>query len=167
VTRPVVLSLGSNLGEREASIAAAVAGLRRLPRLDVTAVSSLYVTAPVGVVGHPDYVNAVVLGRTTLAPRELLRHTQALESALGRVRRAGVVAPRTLDIDLICVGDLTIDTPDVTLPHPRATQRAFVLVPWLELDPDAVLPGVGRVADVVSLLDTCGVRRHDDSAGVR
>lgn len=147
--RRVVCALGSNQGDSLGLLRRAVQMLADLPGLRVTRVSAVYRTAPVGGPEQPDYLNAVVIGETDLPARTLLARAQEIERALGRVRleRWG---PRTLDIDLIVVGDLELDTPDLTLPHPRAHERAFVLVPWLEADPDAVLPGRGCVADLVA-----------------
>ncbi len=138
----VVLALGANQGAAQETLRAAVSDLARVPGLEIVDVSPLARTAAVGGPEQPDYLNAVVLARTTLAPRALLRATQAIEQAHGRerVERWG---PRTLDIDLIVVGSTLAVTDDLELPHPRAHERAFVLQPWAQLDPDAVLPGLG------------------------
>lgn len=157
-----VLSLGSNVGDSLATLRAAVARLAGLPGVAVTAVSPLYRTRPVGGVEQDDFLNLVVLAALEGPdPLELLRRTQAIEDDLGRARvvRWG---PRTLDIDLVAVGTDQCAGPDLTLPHPRAHERAFVLVPWLDVDPDAALPGHGRVADLVAALDTTGVQRLDE-----
>jgi 2-amino-4-hydroxy-6-hydroxymethyldihydropteridine diphosphokinase len=145
VTR-VVLSLGSNLGDRHATLDAAVGALAA--RLSVVAVSPYYETAPVGGPDQPGYLNAVVLADTDLPPRELLAFCQSVEAAAGRVRleRWG---PRTLDVDVVTYGSVVSADPDLTLPHPRAHERAFVLRPWLDVDPAAELPGHGRVADLL------------------
>ncbi|MGC8669510.1 MAG: 2-amino-4-hydroxy-6-hydroxymethyldihydropteridine diphosphokinase [Chthonomonadales bacterium] len=135
------LSLGSNLGDRQAHIAAAI---RRLaaPGLRVTGVSSIYETEPVGYTPEPvpKYLNCVVQIHTRLSPEELLRHAQSVERAGGRTStfRWG---PRTIDVDLLLYDDLAIATPLLTIPHPRLKERAFVLVPLFELDPNLVLPG--------------------------
>jgi len=138
----VVLALGSNVGASQDTLRAAVQALRDLAGLDVVAVSPLARTAPVGGPDQPDFLNAVVIGRTTLAPLDLLRATQEIEREHGRERleRWG---PRTLDIDLIVYGGILAVTDELELPHPRAHQRAFVLQPWAQIDPDAVLPGLG------------------------
>lgn len=158
---PVVLSLGSNQGDPLATLTEAVARLAASDGLTLRAVSPVYRTAPVGGVEQPDFLNVVVLGDTEALAEDLLEDTQGIETALGRVRdvRWG---PRTLDIDIIDVAGRLDDDEDLTLPHPRAHERAFVLVPWLDVDPDAVLPGHGRVADLVAGLDAGGVRRLDD-----
>ncbi len=138
----VVLAIGGNLGPVAETLRAAVHELTRVTGLDVTAVSPLARTAAVGGPDQPDFLNAVVLARTTLAPRELLRACQGIENAHGRERdvRWG---PRTLDIDVIVYGSVLAVTDDLELPHPRAYQRAFVLQPWAQADPEAVLPGLG------------------------
>lgn len=143
-----VVSLGSNVGESAAMLADAVARLRAASGVEVTGVSSLYRTAPVGGVEQPDFLNAVVLGETTRTPAELLSLCHELEQAHGRTREVRW-GPRTLDVDVIAYGELVSDDPILTLPHPRAHERAFVLVPWLELDADARLPQ-GAVRDLVS-----------------
>jgi len=141
-----ILSLGSNLGDREATIRAAVRDIAMVA--EITAVSSLVETAalkPTGVdAAAPAYLNAVVAVRTHREPLDLLRELLAIEAAHGRVRdiRWG---DRTLDIDIVAFGEVISDAAELTIPHPRAAERAFVLAPWLELDPEAVLPGFGRV----------------------
>lgn len=140
---PVVLALGANLGDPAATLRDAVGALARAEGVRVTAVSPLARTAPVlapGQAPQPDYRNAVVLAATTLAPLELLALAHRIEDAHGR-RREEHWGARTLDIDLVAVGDLVVTAPDLTLPHPRAHERAFVLVPWARTDPAAVLPG--------------------------
>lgn len=152
----VVLSLGSNLGESEATLRAAIEELTRVVRVD--AVSSFVYTQPQGVVDQPEFVNCVVLCETSLAPTELLAAVQRIELAAGRTREVRW-GPRTLDIDLIMCDELTSDDPNLTLPHPRAHVRAFVLVPWCEVDPDAVLPGYGRIDALIPSVASQGVRR--------
>jgi dihydroneopterin aldolase/2-amino-4-hydroxy-6-hydroxymethyldihydropteridine diphosphokinase len=156
----VVLAIGGNLGPVAETLRAAVHELTRVPGLEVTAVSPLARTAAVGGPDQPDFLNAVVLARTTLAPRELLRACQGIENAHGRERdvRWG---PRTLDIDVIVYGSVLAVTDDLELPHPRAYQRAFVLQPWAQADPEAVLPGLGG-GPVAVLADTA-----PDRDGVR
>lgn len=139
---PVVLALGSNLGPSQDVLRRAVADLASVDGLEVTDVSPLVRTAPVGGPEQPDYLNAVVLGTTTLAPRALLRACQAVEATHGR-RRDERWGPRTLDVDVVLHGDTIGVTDDLELPHPRAHERAFVLQPWAHVDPDAVLPGLG------------------------
>jgi 2-amino-4-hydroxy-6-hydroxymethyldihydropteridine diphosphokinase len=159
--RRVVLSLGSNLGDRLELLQGAVDALTDTPDLQVLAVSPVYETDPVGGPAQPDYLNAVLVAGAAHSPRTLLERALAIENAFERVRdvRWG---PRTLDVDLVVVGDLVVDEPDLQVPHPRAGQRAFVLVPWLDVDPAAELPGAGRVVDLVEGLDVSGLRRRDD-----
>lgn len=147
----VVIALGSNLGNREENIELAVAELNKI--IDVTHLSTLYETDPVGGPQQPDYLNAVLIGESELAPRELLKAALSIESELGRVREVHWGA-RTIDIDLIVLGELLISSPELEIPHPRAYQRAFVLEPWLEIDPSAQIPGYGSVAQLLSALTT-------------
>ena len=158
-----VLALGSNQGDRLATLQGAVDALSGTPGLTVLAVSPVYETDPVGGPEQPDYLNAVVIVQTGLAPRALLERSLAVEAAFGRVRdvRWG---PRTLDVDLVAVGDLRVDEPDLVVPHPRAAGRAFVLVPWLDVDRAAELPGRGRVDDLLAAVDRSGVRPRADLA---
>jgi 2-amino-4-hydroxy-6-hydroxymethyldihydropteridine diphosphokinase len=138
----VVIALGSNLGDRHATLDGAVAALKQI--ISVTKVSSYVETDPVGGPEQPDYLNAVLIGESELEPTDLLMKMQAIELAAGRERLERWGA-RTLDLDLILAGDLEIDTEFLTLPHPRAHERRFVLDPWLEVDPEAILPGFGEV----------------------
>ncbi|WP_081681079.1 2-amino-4-hydroxy-6-hydroxymethyldihydropteridine diphosphokinase [Cellulomonas sp. URHD0024] len=138
----VVLALGANIGAAQETLRAAVHALSHTPGLEVVQVSPLARTAAVGGPEQADYLNAVVLARTMLAPRELLRVTQAIEQEHGRLR-AERWGPRTLDVDIIVFGSVLAVTDDLELPHPRAHERAFVLEPWAQLDPQAVLPGLG------------------------
>ncbi len=142
-TAPVTayIGIGANLGEAAATVAAAVAALAALPGCRVTQVSSLYRSAPVLAQG-PDFYNAVVEVETTNDPDELLHALQAIEFDFGR-QRPYVNAPRTLDLDLLLHGDSARQEARLTLPHPRLHQRAFVLLPLLELAPSLALPGIG------------------------
>lgn len=150
-----VLSLGSNLGDRAGHLNAAIELLRM--HYPVLAVSPVYETEPVGVHGAPAFLNVVVVVAAD-DPWALLNAAHRVEEVRGRLRskRWG---PRTLDVDVISVGGIRSDSPILTLPHPRARERAFVLVPWLDLDSEAELPGQGRVAELVRAMDTRGVRR--------
>ncbi len=160
--RPVVLSLGSNVGERFANLQGAVNSLADTPEVHVVAVSSVYETEPVDAPdGSGDFLNAVLLADTTLSVATLLDRAKAVESAYGR-DRGERHSPRTLDVDLVVVGDRLSDTPELTLPHPRAHDRVFVLLPWHEVDELAQIPGKGKVADLLAGLDTSGVVRRDD-----
>ncbi|MGV9774611.1 2-amino-4-hydroxy-6-hydroxymethyldihydropteridine diphosphokinase [Streptosporangium sp. NPDC003464] len=156
----VVLALGSNLGDRFETLQGALDALFDAPGLDFVAVSPVYETDPFGGPEQGPYLNAVVIAQTTLGPRTLLERAQGVENAFGRVRQERW-GPRTLDVDLIAVGDVTADDPELTLPHPRAHERAFVLVPWLRADPDAVLAG-RRVEDLLAGLDQDYVRLRAD-----
>lgn len=158
---PVVLALGSNLGDRLAHLQAAVDTLCAGPGLDCTAVSPVYETAAVGGPAQPDYLNAVLIVATSLTPQDLLAATQRIEAGFGRAR-AERFGPRTLDIDIIGYDEQISDDPVLTLPHPRAHERAFVLAPWHDLDPAARLPGRGPVAALLAGLGRDGVRRQPD-----
>jgi len=163
-THRVVVSLGSNLGDREDNLAGAVVNLGDAPGIDVVGLSPVYETAPVGVEAQEPYLNAILLADTSNTPLAFLERCQAIEAAFGRVRTHRW-APRTLDVDVIDFDGLTRDDPALTLPHPRAHERAFVLIPWVTLDADGVLPGYGRIADLVRGLapaDVAGVVRRDD-----
>jgi 2-amino-4-hydroxy-6-hydroxymethyldihydropteridine diphosphokinase len=157
-----VLSLGSNLGERKSQLQGAVASLADTPDVFVVAVSPVYDTEPVDAPeGSKHFLNAVVLLDTTLDPHTLLERAQAIESAFGREPSEVRNAPRTLDVDLIMVGDDRLDDDDLTLPHPRAHERAFVLAPWADVDPEAELPE-GPISDLLAKVGTDGVLRRDD-----
>lgn len=138
----VVIALGSNLGDRESTLHDAVSKLGEI--ITVEKVSTFHETAPVGGPEQPDYLNAVLIGESDIDPAMLLEKMQDIEAAAGRerVQRWGA---RTLDLDLIVAGDLIIDSDFLTLPHPRAHERRFVLDPWLEIDDQAYLPGFGEV----------------------
>ena len=137
----VFVGLGANLGDARATLAAAVKALENHPGITLVAMSSLYRTAPVDATG-PDYINAVVELRTTLAPSQLLQALQAIEADHGR-QRPYRHAPRTLDLDLLLYGQRQADDPQLTLPHPRLHRRAFVLEPLAELAPDLTHPRLG------------------------
>jgi 2-amino-4-hydroxy-6-hydroxymethyldihydropteridine diphosphokinase len=158
-----VLSLGSNLGNRLETLQGAIDALADTPGMRVKAVSPVYETAPWGVDSgsQPTYFNAVVVIRTTLPPSSLLERAQAVEEAFERVRdtRWG---PRTLDVDIVAYQGVVSTDPELTLPHPRAHERAFVLVPWHDVDPDAEVPGHGAVADLLPGLSGQGVTHRGD-----
>ncbi|MEW9533330.1 2-amino-4-hydroxy-6-hydroxymethyldihydropteridine diphosphokinase [Microbispora sp. NPDC049125] len=157
----VVLALGSNLGRRIEYLQGALDALFDAPGLTFVAVSPVYETDPVGGPTQAAYLNAVVIGEGMLDPRTLLDRAQGIENAFGRTREERW-GPRTLDVDLIAVGGLTSDDPELTLPHPRAHERAFVLIPWAQADPGAVLPGRGSVAALLAGVDGGGVRLRTD-----
>lgn len=147
-----VVALGANLGERFETLAAAAEELGRLTLTDEVRVSDPMETVAVTLDGEdenaPRYLNAVALLSTRLAPAELLASLHRIEARHGRVRRERW-GDRTLDLDLIAYGDEVISRDDLVVPHPRAHERAFVLAPWAQLDPDAEIPGHGRVADLL------------------
>lgn len=161
--RHVTYSLGSNLGDRLEYLQGATNLLRQTPGMKLTGVSSVYETDPVGFTDQPLFLNIVVQAESTLASTVMLERAHAIEEAFDRVREIPL-GPRTIDVDLIAVADRVINNDVLTLPHPRAHERAFVLVPWLELEPEAELVGHGRIADLVAGLDTASVRRRDDLA---
>ena len=156
----VVLALGSNLGDRQDILQGAVNAIVGLPGVRVTAVSPVYETVPVGGPAQPDYLNAIVLADAARPARELLDRLHEIEAAFDRVRllRWG---PRTLDIDIVVFDSERSADPELTLPHPRAHERAFVLAPWHDADPDAELPGRGPVAELLAEADRSGLRRSD------
>ncbi len=156
-----VLALGANLGDRLSALHDAANLLADTPALRVLAISGVYETAPVGGPDQDDYLNAVVLVDTQLSAHAVLERAHAIEATAGRVR-AVRWGPRTLDVDVIAYGDTRSDDPRLTLPHPRAHERAFVLVPWHEIAPTAVLVGHGPIATLLAGMDTTGVRRRDD-----
>jgi dihydroneopterin aldolase/2-amino-4-hydroxy-6-hydroxymethyldihydropteridine diphosphokinase len=139
---PAVLALGSNVGASQDTLRAAVRAVADIPGVEVTAVGPLARTAAVGGPEQPDFLNTVVLLTTTLSPRAVLHACLEIEAGLGRVRGEHW-GPRTLDVDVIVHGATIGVTDDLELPHPRAHERAFVLLPWAQADPGAVLPGLG------------------------
>jgi 2-amino-4-hydroxy-6-hydroxymethyldihydropteridine diphosphokinase len=157
----VVLALGSNLGDRLGTLQGCVDAIGALPDTDVLAISPVYQTAPVGGPVQPDYLNAVLIARTGLRPPDLLAAAHRIEAGFGRVR-AERFGPRTIDVDIISYADEVSGDPVLTLPHPRAHERAFVLAPWHDIDADADLPGRGTVASLLGALDTGGIRRRTD-----
>jgi len=167
---PVVVALGANLGDARATLESAVRAVADLPGMRVRAVSPLVETDPVGGPDQPTYLNAVLVGDTTLDPDDLLRRLHEIEADHGRTREVRWGA-RTLDLDLIQVGtpasgsEVRREEPALTLPHPRAHERGFVLVPWSLADPAATIRADGQVrpvADLVGEVDTSGVRPGPD-----
>ena len=144
-----VLSLGSNLGNSADILSSAAEALNEVS--EVIALSSFYQTRPVGGPPQPDFINAVIIIETNLEPEELLLVAQAIEGAHGRERNENTVkwGPRFLDIDLIKCDEMLINSPDLTIPHPRAHEREFVLRPWNEIDPAATLPGFGAISQLL------------------
>lgn len=161
--RRVVISLGSNLGDRFASLQGAVMAIADTPDVWVTGVSAIYETEPVDAPeGSENYYNAVILMDTTLPAHRLMDRALAVEDAYERERIEIRNAPRTLDVDLIVVGDRRSEVDTLELPHPRAAGRAFVLKPWHDLEPDAVFPGKGPISDLLAELDQSGLTKVDE-----
>ncbi len=146
-----VISLGSNLGNPTANLDTAIALLRE--STDVISVSTFYESTPVGGPTQPDFINAVCVIESELPAIELLSLLHGIEKSLGR-QRLEHWGPRTLDLDLIQYGDLVSENVDVQLPHPRAHERRFVLEPWHEIDPDAILLNHGRIDEILAQLPT-------------
>lgn len=156
----VVLALGSNLGDRFDTLQGALDALFDSSELEFVEVSPVYETDPVGGPEQGPYLNAVVIASSSLEPMALLERALSAENAFGRTRKVRW-GPRTLDVDLITVGDLVSDDPELTLPHPRAHERAFVLVPWSRIDPDAALGG-RPITELLADLDQSSVRLRPD-----
>ena len=161
--RRVVIALGSNLGERLASLQGAVDALADTPDVWITGVSSVYETEPVDAPeDSKPYLNAVLLMDTTLPAARLMERALAVEDAFDRERSEIRNAPRTLDVDLIVVGDRRADDDFLRLPHPRAHERAFVLQPWHDLEPDAEIPDAGPIDELLAKADSSGITKRDD-----
>lgn len=144
-----IIALGSNIGEPRENLDLAIALLREAT--EVIKVSSYYVTKPVGYEDQPDFVNAVCIIKSELPAIELLNMLHGIEKAMGRERTIKW-GPRTIDLDIIQYGSLLSNSPELTLPHPRAHERKFVLEPWLEIEPEAVLLTHGKIADLLTKL---------------
>lgn len=163
--RRAVLALGSNLGDRMGALQGAVDTIADTPDVWVTSVSPVYETEPVDSPdGAPMFLNAVLLLDTTLAAHRLLDRALAVEDAYDRERSEVRNAPRTLDVDIIVVGDRRADDAHLQLPHPRAHERTFVLQPWHDVEPDAEIPGVGPVKRLLEGLGSSGITRREDLA---
>jgi 2-amino-4-hydroxy-6-hydroxymethyldihydropteridine diphosphokinase len=158
--RRVVVALGSNLGDRLDNLQGAMDALFDSPGLSFVTVSPVFETTPVGGPAQPDYLNAVLVAETLLPARAILERCQGVEASLGRIR-AERWGPRTLDLDVIVYGDEVSDDPELTLPHPRAHERAFVLAPWCAADSEGQIPGRGRVCELLAAIGSDGVRRLD------
>jgi 2-amino-4-hydroxy-6-hydroxymethyldihydropteridine diphosphokinase len=154
-----LIALGGNVGDVPYTFDEAIAMLCDGGLVNLVARSSNYSTPPWGMTEQPSFINAALKVRTTLLPHELLARAQEIEWRLGRTHKFGERwGPRTLDIDLIVYDDVTIDTPDLTLPHPRALERAFVLVPLAEIEPNWRIAGI-RIADALAKLDQAGIEK--------
>jgi len=157
----VTIALGGNLGNRLENLQGGLDALFDAPGLALVAVSPVYQTAPVGGPQQPDYLNAVLIATTTLPAHAVLERCQGVEAVFGRVRDEAW-GPRTLDLDIIVYGDVVSDDPELTLPHPRAHERAFVLAPWHDIDPDAEIPSWGQVSDLLAKVGSADIQRLDD-----
>jgi 2-amino-4-hydroxy-6-hydroxymethyldihydropteridine diphosphokinase len=156
----VFVGLGSNLDDPAWQVQSAFREINDIPEVSLVKISSLYQTMPVGIVNQPHFVNAVAEAETTLSPHAFLRHLSGIEASHGRVRgeRNG---PRVLDLDVLLFNDWQIDDEFLTTPHPRMHDRAFVLVPLIEIAPQVEIPGRGAAAALLAGLDASGVRRLD------
>ena len=152
------IALGANLGDPLAQVERARGELSRLPETRLVARSALYLSSPEGFADQPDFINAVVGLMTRLSPRALMTALLEIESRHGR-DRAFKNAPRTLDLDLLLYDGLVMHEPGLTLPHPRMTDRAFVMLPLAEIAPDVLIPGHGRVAACLAGLPAGGLTR--------
>jgi 2-amino-4-hydroxy-6-hydroxymethyldihydropteridine diphosphokinase len=148
------IGVGTNLGDRAAMLRAAIEQLRTEPAVEVVAVSSIRDTDPVGIADQPRFLNAAVALETELSARELLDRLLGIERRLGRTRAGPRFGPRTIDLDLLVYGDAQIAEPGLEVPHPRLHERLFALEPLVDLDPGLVVPGRGRLADLVSGLQS-------------
>jgi 2-amino-4-hydroxy-6-hydroxymethyldihydropteridine diphosphokinase len=153
-----VIGLGSNLEDPEAQVRRGLAEIAALPETRVTAQSSLYRTAPIGLAAQPAFVNACALVETRLAARALLDGLLAIERNHGRVRTVPN-GPRTLDLDIVLYGGAVIEEAGLTVPHPRAHERAFVLAPLVDVWPDATIPGHGRASDLLARTRDQGIEK--------
>ena len=149
----VYIGLGANLGDREGTIRTALACLDAHSQVDVVRVSSFRETDPVGYEDQPPFLNGVALLETTLGARELLELMLGVERDLGRTRNGPRFGPRAIDLDILLYEDAVVDEPSLRIPHPRMTERMFVLEPLAELDPDLVIPGRGPLRDFMAGLD--------------
>jgi 2-amino-4-hydroxy-6-hydroxymethyldihydropteridine diphosphokinase len=161
--RRAVISIGANLGNRLETLQGAIDALEDTPGVRIKAVSPVYETVPWGVEpgSQPSYFNAVVVLKTTLPPSSLLERAHAVEEAFHRVREERWGA-RTIDVDIVAYADVVSDDPVLTLPHPRAHERAFVLAPWHDVEPEAQLPGRGAVAALLDAVTRDGVAPRKD-----
>lgn len=152
------LSLGSNIEDRIGYLSFAISQLRQIPGLHVKAVSPVYETKPVGGPEQDSYLNAVVKVQTGMPPKKLLEHCQRIETMAHRVREERW-GPRTLDVDVIMVGMHTSEDPLLELPHPRAHERAFVLVPLRDIEKHLVMPKYGKIAELIAAVSADGVEK--------
>lgn len=156
------VAIGSNLADSAQQVLTAFDAIAALPRTSLQARSTLYLTAPVGYADQPDFINAVVHIHTKLPPQRLLLALLEIEERLGR-QRTFRNAPRVIDLDVLLYNDIQINDVGLTLPHPRMHERAFVLVPLIEIAPDLIIPGYGRAVDCLSNIDNGHITRVDDN----
>jgi 2-amino-4-hydroxy-6-hydroxymethyldihydropteridine diphosphokinase len=143
------VGLGANIGDPARQIKLAIEELKKLPETNLVLTSGMYRSAPLGYADQPDFLNAVACLDTRLSAAQLLEHLQEIERKQGR-ERPFANAPRTLDLDLLLYGDRTLNTPGLTLPHPRMHERAFVLKPLAEIAPKAIIPGRGKASELLA-----------------
>ncbi|OAT14800.1 2-amino-4-hydroxy-6-hydroxymethyldihydropteridine pyrophosphokinase [Buttiauxella noackiae ATCC 51607] len=151
------IALGSNLASPLEQVTHALDAIATIPQSRVVAISSYYRTKPLGPQDQPDYLNAAVALETALSPEALLSHTQRIELEHGRVRKAERWGPRTLDLDIMLFGNLTVATPTLIVPHYDMKNRAFMLVPLLEIAPDCTFPDGKRAAEILDTLSQDGI----------
>ena len=155
---PAYVAIGANLRDPVQQVMAGVEALAMLPNTRLAAVSPLYRSAPVGYADQPDFVNGVAKIETALAPRELLDALLGIERGFGRVREVKN-GPRTLDLDIVLYGDTQVNEPGLVIPHPRMQERAFVVVPLADIDPDQIVPGLGRAGDLLAGVDATSLKK--------
>ena len=154
----VFLGLGSNLDDPDWQVQTAMREIDEIPDAGLVKISSLYQTSPVGIIDQPPFVNAVVQVETTLSPHDVLQHLLDIEGRHGRVRKEKN-GPRTLDLDMLIFNEWRIDDSKLTTPHPRMHERAFVLVPLLEIAPEVFIPGQGYAKEFLAKMDASGVHK--------
>ena len=158
------IGLGSNLSDPAFQVQTAFREMDELPETALVKISSLYETAPVGIADQPAFVNAVAQVETLSSPHDLLKQLREIELLHGRERGAEKNGPRTLDLDILIFNEWRIEEDGLTTPHPRMHERAFVLVPLLEIAPDIYIPGKGYAREHLAALDTSGVRKLEEDA---
>ena len=156
------MGLGSNLDDPRARITEACAALAELASSRFVLASSLYRTPPFGPVAQPEFVNAVAALLTQLSPQEFLAALKQIEARMGRAAPIVRWGPRRIDLDLLVYGDVSLEEPDITVPHPGIPERAFVLVPFAEIAPDLLVPRAGRVSMLLGRVDSSAVMRLDE-----